>query len=717
MKKRIALLVLILNLLAATLHVQPARAANAVVGTGTPASCTEAAFDSALTTASSGGGTITFNCGSGTHTITFSVSKTVTLGNVTIDGGNTIILAGVSTVRQFFVGGGVTFTLKNIILRDGDSLVGGGAIEASTATVILESVQFLNNYSSVQGGAIYCFDGTVTASNTLFDGNESNTGGAIFNDGCNITISNSTFQNNKAVASGGTIYNSTIGVLQISNSQFTGNQALDGGGIFNASGATATLNSVTLSANSGGHGGGVENSGTMTINDSIIDANTVTGSGGGIWNMGGALTLARTTLNNNRAYEGAGINSYGTQVQITNVNITNNVTTGTHGGGIFINAGTVSVTNATISGNRAVGAAADGGGIYHNSNDNLTLTNVTLASNQAGARGGGLYHYGNYAILTNVTIGNNTAVMAGPAIYEDSPNTAVVQMKNSVVFGSAGNCDGGLFQSFGYNISKGSCPSLNQATDQDNFAGDIAMGALAFNGGLFPMQTMMPLTGSPVIDAGNTCPATDQLGAARPVGAGCDIGAVEFGASTSTFADVPSSYWAWQFIERLYAAGITGGCSTSPLNYCPESGVTRAQMAIFLLKGIHGSSYVPPAVGAGTGFNDVLTSYWAAAWIKQLAAEGITSGCGGGNYCPDATVTRAQMAIFLLRAEHGSAYIPPAATGIFTDVPVGYWADAWIEQLAAEGITSGCGTGIYCPESNVTRAQMAVFLVRTFKLP
>ena len=123
-------------------------------------------------------------------------------------------------------------------------------------------------------------------------------------------------------------------------------------------------------------------------------------------------------------------------------------------------------------------------------------------------------------------------------------------------------------------------------------------------------------------------------------------------------------------------------------------------MAVFLLKGIHGSSFTPPAVGASTGFTDVPTSYWAAAWIKQLAAEGITGGCGAGNYCPDATVTRAQMAVFLLKAKHGSAYTPPAATGVFTDVPVGYWADKWIEQLASEGITGGCGTGIYCPDAD-----------------
>jgi hypothetical protein len=75
------------------------------------------------------------------------------------------------------------------------------------------------------------------------------------------------------------------------------------------------------------------------------------------------------------------------------------------------------------------------------------------------------------------------------------------------------------------------------------------------------------------------------------------------------------------------------------------------------------------------------------------------------------------MAIFLLRAKHGAAYVPPAATGIFADVPTTYWAANWIEQLYAEGITTGCGIGNYCPEDPVTRAQMAVFLVRTFNLP
>ena len=185
-----------------------------------------------------------------------------------------------------------------------------------------------------------------------------------------------------------------------------------------------------------------------------------------------------------------------------------------------------------------------------------------------------------------------------------------------------------------------------------------------------------------------------------------------------TFTDVPDSHWASSFIERLYTAKITGGCGANPLQYCPEGTVTRAQMSIFLLKGIHGSSYAPLAVGSSTGFGDVPTDHWAGKWIKQLAVEKITGGCGNGNYCPDSAVTRAQMAIFLLKARHGASYTPPAVSSTgFGDVPTDHWAAKWIKQLAAEGITGGCGNGKYCPDTPVTRAQMAVFLVKTFNLP
>jgi murein DD-endopeptidase MepM/ murein hydrolase activator NlpD len=189
----------------------------------------------------------------------------------------------------------------------------------------------------------------------------------------------------------------------------------------------------------------------------------------------------------------------------------------------------------------------------------------------------------------------------------------------------------------------------------------------------------------------------------------------EVSAST-IFEDVSSFHWAWSNIERLYTAGITGGCGTSPLIYCPENTVTRAEMTIFLERGMNGSSYSPPPA-TGMVFGDIPVSYWSASWVEKLYADGVTGGCGGGNYCPEASVTRAQMAVFLLRAKHGSSYSPPAATGEFGDVPTSYWAASWIEQLIAEGITSGCGGGNYCPEQPVSRAQMAVFLVRTFSLP
>ncbi|PKN93178.1 MAG: hypothetical protein CVU44_12175 [Chloroflexi bacterium HGW-Chloroflexi-6] len=184
------------------------------------------------------------------------------------------------------------------------------------------------------------------------------------------------------------------------------------------------------------------------------------------------------------------------------------------------------------------------------------------------------------------------------------------------------------------------------------------------------------------------------------------------------FADVPLTYWAWDYIERLYNAGITGGCGANPLIYCPENTVTRAQMAIFLERGMNGSGFSPPSA-SGAVFDDVAASHWAAAWIEQLADDGITGGCGAGNYCPESPVTRAQMAVFLLKAMHGSSYLPPAvgASSGFSDVPANHWAAAWIKQLAAEDITSGCGAGNYCPDQSVTRAQMAVFLVRAFNLP
>jgi hypothetical protein len=116
-------------------------------------------------------------------------------------------------------------------------------------------------------------------------------------------------------------------------------------------------------------------------------------------------------------------------------------------------------------------------------------------------------------------------------------------------------------------------------------------------------------------------------------------------------------------------------------------------------------------------FSDVPLGFPLGNWIEQLSREGITTGCGGSSYCPEGGVTRGQMAVFLLKSKYGSKYDPPPATGsVFADVPLTNPIAKWIERLAAEGITGGCGGANYCPNGIVTREQMAVFLVRTFDL-
>jgi hypothetical protein len=179
-----------------------------------------------------------------------------------------------------------------------------------------------------------------------------------------------------------------------------------------------------------------------------------------------------------------------------------------------------------------------------------------------------------------------------------------------------------------------------------------------------------------------------------------------------SFPDVLTTDTFYSYVETLFHNQITGGCTGG--NYCPGNPVTRAQMAVFLMKSVHGAGYLPPAC-AGV-FADVPCPSQFADWIEQLAAEGITGGCGGGNYCPNNPVTRQQMAVFLLKAEHGSGYTPPSCTGVFGDVPCPSQFADWIEQLADEGITGGCGGGNYCPGNPNTRAQMAIFLTKTFGL-
>jgi M6 family metalloprotease-like protein len=112
-------------------------------------------------------------------------------------------------------------------------------------------------------------------------------------------------------------------------------------------------------------------------------------------------------------------------------------------------------------------------------------------------------------------------------------------------------------------------------------------------------------------------------------------------------------------------------------------------------------------------FNDVPPGFWAENYISAIACNNITTGCGGSNYCPGGNVTRAEMAAFIIRALYGETF-SFLTTPHFSDVPGGHWAFRYIQRMFEESITTGCTSSTYCPNNNVTRAQMAAFLTRAF---
>ena len=123
----------------------------------------------------------------------------------------------------------------------------------------------------------------------------------------------------------------------------------------------------------------------------------------------------------------------------------------------------------------------------------------------------------------------------------------------------------------------------------------------------------------------------------------------------SRFADIAHGQWWIRYAEQLADRQITLGCAANPPRYCPDRSVTRAQMASFLVRALQ----LPPAP-TPAGFTDTEGNTHQAN-IDALAAAGITLGCDTDplRYCPDQPVTRAQMATFLHRALNHQSQRPP----------------------------------------------------------
>ncbi|MBC7871917.1 MAG: hypothetical protein H7Y09_13820, partial [Chitinophagaceae bacterium] len=237
-----------------------------VVGSGTPASCTSAALQTAI---NSGDSLITFDCGANPVTIAVTTTLQVTMSNasvsttLTIDGDNKVTLDGQQSRRILFHNSwayrATTLTLREMVLANGrvsgaGTAANGAAIQSinnsidgSTYDPILnlENVTLLNNYAILTsapsgntydyGGAVYSLGGQVNVTNSTFSGNQgqNSSGSALHILQSGLSITGSTFSNNIAGGQGGAIYIDGINPTNLANitdSTFTGNRSYDSGG-------------------------------------------------------------------------------------------------------------------------------------------------------------------------------------------------------------------------------------------------------------------------------------------------------------------------------------------------------------------------------------------------------------------------------------------------------------------------------------------------------
>ncbi|HKZ54032.1 MAG TPA: right-handed parallel beta-helix repeat-containing protein [Anaerolineales bacterium] len=331
---------------------------------------------------------------------------------------------------------------------------------------------------------------------------------------------------------------------------------------------------------------------------------------------------------------------------------------------------------------------------------NIVRNNISYTNRMAGIT----VHSQNSVVVNNTAYNNR-----GPG--SESPGIWVTENKNSTVRNNAS------YQNAGgdYYIGPGNTQDHNLFGVDPKFAN--------------PAQGDFHLTASsPAIDVGSPqdTPSTDLEGVRRPQGAGYDIGAYEFQQGDApTFADVPSTYWAYPYVEALFQGGYVAGCSDSPRRFCPDDGLSRAEAAVFVERGVHGGGFLPPEPGS-SAFSDVALGNWYVKWVHQLWLDGSTVGCAVDPllFCPLQVHTRAEGAVFFVRMLRGKDYLPPEPTRIpYQDVAHGTWYLKWVAAADAEGLTRDCEDPSqrtdqnYRPSEPLTRAEAACMMARAKGLP
>jgi hypothetical protein len=210
---------------------------------------------------------------------------------------------------------------------------------------------------------------------------------------------------------------------------------------------------------------------------------------------------------------------------------------------------------------------------------------------------------------------------------------------------------------------------------------------------------------SPPCSGNDTCTFT--------IGSNTQITA-NFDPAGHLFRDVAPGYWAESYINAIYNAGYATGYGETNL-FKPGYYVTREQAAAFIVRAKEGEPPIDYCF-SWSPFPDCSPSSWSCKYIKRFYELHLTDGYGNtGLFMPSLSITRAEMAAFLVRAIEGE---PPANYcsygSVFVDVPTFDWSCKYIRRLYELDITTGYGDGRYGPDDLVSRAQMAVFLGRAF---
>lgn len=529
--------------------------------------CSEDGLNAALAQ----GGTITFQCG-GAVVITLSGKKEVTQ-DTSIDGFNNgfpLEIQGSGTERIFEIKDNVVFSLKNLILSNGNDGYGGAIHNRGRLTV--DNVLFTNNMSFWDGGAIFSenkvtinsidYPVELTVQNSSFVSNSSGSGGgAIYSRG-KITIFNSFFKENHSNYGGAVFVYSEFywGELpfevDIRESLFENNQAGYGGGGLkfdgNKQGTTVLIENVTFKDNEtvDGWGGGAdlrqfpspsESQPSITVSNSLFTNNTAGWNGGGL--VARWANVENSTFLNNQATDIGGGLYIPYQIlepesinTISDSTFTGNTVIGTgwwRGGSAIAADDPLDIRNSTINNNHAPGGVTGswGGAILFHSLGN-TLENNTIADNTSAGGASAIYTAGDLNLVHNTITGNAATSPGGCPSGNERDCVAIaryadyrppITFKGNIIDnGGTRNCNF-VETSLGYNLFPDSSCG---AAGTDIIGEDAGLNSLKDNGGA--TYTRMPYTGSPARDnAGADCPAIDQRGAARPFGAACDIGSVE----------------------------------------------------------------------------------------------------------------------------------------------------------------------------------------------